>query len=301
MIGTGLPIVLGLFYPDWPDDAEQSALTRNLSRRIRSGAKAFFKKECLRWQQKMASALIVATPAAITVLHQPDRIKEKIFLVHIGIDIEHFSPGASGIAGNNDQHILFLASLWRRKGILTLLEAFDIVAARLPRSRLTVVGSGGIEAEVHARADKMTCRERINFISGVSRAEMPQLARQCSVYCLPSYGEPQGNSALELMACGKPIVGTNAGGLGHLIEPEGGRKVPPRDAQALAEALIEILISPELQARMGRFNRRLLEEQYTWEHTIEHLEAIYKTVIGKQATTPGPALTSSSLTTTYLF
>jgi glycosyltransferase involved in cell wall biosynthesis len=108
---------------------------------------------------------------------------------------------------------------------------------------------------------------------------MPELARQCTVYCHPSYGEPLGNSALEVMACGKPIVGTNAGGLGLLIQEQGGRKVPPRDAKALAAALIEILESPQLQGMMGAFNRRLLEGTYSWDQVVEQLESVYQTVL----------------------
>ena len=80
--------------------------------------------------------------------------------------------------------------------------------------------------------------------------------QSCDVYCLPSFGEPFGMTALEAMACARPVVATDAGGLRHLVAERGGRKVPPGDADALAAALREVLADPELRRAMGEHNRR---------------------------------------------
>lgn len=283
MFGSGLPVVLGLFYPDWPGDAEEAEPKLGLATRIRLFFRGLARKTGLRWQQRQASALVLGTPKALETLDHPERLKEKIFLVNQGVDAKHFSPSAGSPKDHKQQHVLFVANLWRRKGILTLLEAFEMVAEKLPDSRLTVVGSSGIEAEVHRRALAMKCHSRITFIKHVSRQELPTALRDCTVYCLPSHGEPLGGSMLEAMACGKPVVATDAGGLGMLVQEDGGRKVPPRDAHALAFALMEILISPELQERMGNFNRRLIEERHAWERVIDQLESVYRTVLSERS------------------
>ncbi|HMV87063.1 MAG TPA: glycosyltransferase family 4 protein [Blastocatellia bacterium] len=299
MLGCGLPVVLGLFYPNWPADADEAEPKLGLAARIRLGCRALLRKLALRCQQRQASALVLATPKSLDALYKPERVKEKIFLVNQGVDAEYFSPGADRSSGDNNQHILFVANLWRRKGILTLLEAFEKVAECLPDSRLTVVGSGGIEEEVHRRADALRCRSRITFIKHISRERLPAALRDCTVYCLPSNGEPLGGSMLEAMACGKPVVATDAGGLGLLVREEGGRKAPPRNAQALAEALIEILEAPALQARMGKFNRRLIEEHHAWHRVIEQLESVYRIVLNrkhdaKNKLTANPSLIAES-------
>jgi L-malate glycosyltransferase len=155
------------------------------------------------------------------------------------------------------------------------LEAFEQVATVIPSCRLTIAGSGEELERVKQRIAEMSCADRIDLIGRVERDRVAEVMRQCNVYCLPSDGEPFGISALEAMACGKPVVATNAGGLAYLVPDLGGRKVSPGDAKALAEALIEILSSPKLQQDMGEFNRSLVEENYSWEQIIEKLESIY--------------------------
>jgi glycosyltransferase involved in cell wall biosynthesis len=104
--------------------------------------------------------------------------------------------------------------------------------------------------------------------------------RACTVHCLPSLGEPFGMTALEAMACAKPIVATDAGGLKHLVPDGGGLRVPPGDAAALSAALRQVLTSPELQRRMGDSNRALIERHYTWTRVIDRLEQAYAEAIG---------------------
>jgi len=97
----------------------------------------------------------------------------------------------------------------------------------------------------------------------------------CAVYCLPSFGEPFGMSALEAMACARPVVATRAGGLQHLVDDDGGYTVPPGDAAALATALAALLADPGKRARMGQHNRRRVEEHYAWPRVTDRLEDAY--------------------------
>lgn len=284
MIGTGLPVVLGQFYPDWPAGAEMPVEKLGWWLRGKLFATEILRRQVLNLQQRFAAMLIVSSRAALERLHKPERVSEKIAILPPGVDTSHFSP-SEGPAPASEPHILFLANLWRRKGIFTLLDAFQIVHRAMPNCRLTIVGSKGLEGEVHRHADAMQARPQITFIRQVSRAEMPATVRTATVYCLPSYGEPLGNSAIEVMSCGKPIVGTNAGGLGELIQNGGGRKVPPRDANALAGALLEILASPDLQRQMGKFNRELIQREYSWERVMDKLEAAYQRALRTQPMT----------------
>src|SRR5437763_14031173 len=77
------------------------------------------------------------------------------------------------------------------------------------------------------------------------------------------------------MACGRRVVGTNVGGLAHLIQPAGGRTGPAGDAGALATALGELLHDPEKRGEVGSFNRELIERRYSWHAAIADRESVY--------------------------
>ena len=86
-------------------------------------------------------------------------------------------------------------------------------------------------------------------------------------------------SALEAMGCGKPLVITDAGGLGHLVPSQGSLKVAPGDVGALAKALLRLLQDEALQAKMGLFNREYVNSTHSWDHAITELENIYIKII----------------------
>lgn len=277
LLGTGIPVVLGYFCINWPNDAE-TPTKKSLRGTIASSLTEPLLEKFSQRQQAKAAALLVSTPAAMTELYSPETNLQKIHSLSPGIDTKLFSPACSQDIRQETPNILFLANLEQRKGIFTLLEAFEKVAEALPTCKLTIAGAGTATEKVQQQVSTMSCRSQISLLGRVEREKVPDLMRQCSVYCLPSYGEPFGMSALEAMACGKPVVATNAGGLAYLVPEQGGRKVAPKDAPALAEALLEILASPELQQKMGQYNRSIVESTYSWERVIEKLESIYYSV-----------------------
>jgi glycosyltransferase involved in cell wall biosynthesis len=272
LLGAGTPIILGPYVPRWESGADAdvpatarrgSGLRRALGRLI-AGA-----------QQARAGGLLITSPAALPRVIDPDRHRGCIFEVPHAIDLGQF---AARRAIPSRPSILFLAGVARRKGIFTLLEAFDRVAAAIPEASLVIAGGEGGDLEEVRRLVAATPGRAISLLGAVSRAEVQALMRQHSVYCLPSYGEPVGMGILEAMACGIPVVATRAGGVPDIVDDAGARLVPPRDAAALAAALIEVLGSAERQRTMGRANRARIEAHFEAERLTDRLERAYLTV-----------------------
>jgi glycosyltransferase involved in cell wall biosynthesis len=189
-------------------------------------------------------------------------------------------PGARAGGGED---VLFLANLQVRKGIHVALEAFDRLAADRPRARLLVAGTGPEEAAVRRRIADMEAGGRVRLLGRLGRDDVLSAMQRCAVYCLPSFGEPYGMTALEAMACGRPVVATDAGGLRHLVRDGGGRRVPPGDPLALAAALREVLADEALQRAMGRHNRDLVEHRYAWSRVTDRLEDAYRLAVSRPA------------------
>ncbi len=276
LLDLGLPLVLGPFWLSWPSPPDSAKPKPSISGAIASLFTRPLVRRCSSQQQRAAAALLLSTPAAGSELDQRASSPSKIHTLSPGIDTALFSPNLSGNAQEKSEtSILFLANLEYRKGIFTLLEAFERVAEAMPACQLLIGGDGSQREAVQQRVSQMACQPQITLLGRVERQRVPELMHQCTVYCLPSYGEPFGMSALEAMACGKPVVATQAGGLAYLVPDQGGRKVPLQDAPALADALIEVLASAQLQLDMGQYNRRWVEAGYSWDHIVEKLESIY--------------------------
>ena len=271
LVGVRAPLVLGSYVPSWHSAADAPAGHGSWL----AGLKQWTLAVLARLQQSRAAALLIASPEAISRIARPDRHRDHIHAVPHGIDLERFTPRQQPPARPS---VLFLANVIRRKGIFTLLDAFTQVVRDVPDVELVIAGSGDDLDDVRAALAAMPGL-RVRVLGRVERTDIPAVMREHSVYCLPSYGEPFGMSILEAMACGLPVVATHAGGVPHLVSTEGGRLVPPRDVDALATALVEILRSPDLQRSMGRHNRARVEADFEAETTVDRLEAAYSSVL----------------------
>jgi glycosyltransferase involved in cell wall biosynthesis len=265
----GPPLILGPYVPEWPDATKPGgAPLRAAVLRLDESLRAA--------QQRRATTALVSTPAAESRLVASQRERLRVHVLSGGIDPRIWAPPAEG-ADEQRQDILFLGNLHRRKGILVLIDAFERLAAQLPAARLVVAGDGPLGDEVRRRLAPH--QGRVELLGRVERDRAREVVQACSLYCCPSLGEPFGMTALEAMACAKPVVATDAGGLRHLVPDGGGRKVAPGDAAALAGALAEVLPSPELRREMGAVNRAAVERRYAWSAVINRLEDAYREAI----------------------
>jgi glycosyltransferase involved in cell wall biosynthesis len=158
---------------------------------------------------------------------------------------------------------------------MILLDAFRKVHQTFPDVKLVIAGAGPEMELAHAAAAMIGDGSAVRFVGRVERKDVQFYMQNCTVFCLPSFGEAFGMSVLEAMACGRSVVVTNDGGLRHIVTDQGGRKVPVGNPAELANALIEILNDPTLAKSMGDFNRQQVEQHYAWKSVIDRIEALY--------------------------
>jgi glycosyltransferase involved in cell wall biosynthesis len=292
LAGSGLPLVLGTYVARWPDDPD--ALTARGGWAGRGVAKG--REWIAAMQQRRADALLLTTPAAWNRLPDPEAVRSRIHVIPHGIDTELFSPRLgwdSPEAMQAEQRrpsILFFANVLKRKGIFTLMEAFRMVANESKNCILRVAGAGSDLAEVKRRVAALGCGGQFEFLGHQERVDAPELYRDCSVYCLPSFGEPYGTTVVEAMSCARALVVTDCGALPHLVHERGGLRVPAGDPNALAQALIQLLRHPDQRAEMGRYNRELVESKMSWASVAQQLEAIYTITLARWASRSGQQL-----------
>ncbi len=270
--GIDNPVVLGPYVPEWPVFVNGQELQKpSALDRVRTKVK----RSIWQAQHKVASGIILSTRAALGKMDDPAKWQYKSHVIPYGIDTKTFTPGPLP----EQPVILFVGQLTASKGIFVLLEAFRTVSEKVPQCQLHLAGAGSGLDEAKRVAASMTSASSIHFLGRVERDKLPNLIRSCTVACVPSFGEPFGLVALEAMACGRPVVGTDASGLAHLIPDAGGIKVPVGDPHALAEALLNVIGNPILAQSMGEYNRKVVEEQHAWPAVIAQVEQAYEAAI----------------------
>ena len=139
--------------------------------------------------------------------------------------------------------IVFVGGLHPRKGLPDLLEAFRSVHGSHPEARLYVVGEGPMEAEYRQQAIDLGCADAIIFVGAMEDPYPYMLA--ADIFVLPSHADPAPLVISEAREAGCAVVGTNVDGIPQLLEyGEAGILVPPRQPDALAKVLKELLDDP---------------------------------------------------------
>jgi glycosyltransferase involved in cell wall biosynthesis len=204
------------------------------------------------------------------------------------------SPGmtrhGSGEAGNGLQPasegrlrepiVLFVGSIFRRRHVDRLIAAFtESVASRVPASRLEIVGENRSYPHIDLSAALRDCpaevARRVSLRSYVEDAALSDIYERASVFAFPSEYEGFGLTPLEALAAGVPPVVLDTP-IAHEICGEGARYVPTDLSSPipLADAIVDLLTSPEARANVLRHANHVLA-RYDWTRTAqETLEAL---------------------------
>jgi starch synthase (maltosyl-transferring) len=167
-----------------------------------------------------------------------------------------------------------------QKGLPYLLEAAERVVGERPDWHLALAGDGPQRAWVLDQlAARPLLRDRVHWLG--LRADVPGLLKAADVLVLASLWEGMPNVVLEAMAAGRAIVGTAVEGTEDLVIPgQTGWLVPPRDANALSQALLEAAEQPELCRRFGQAGRLRVEQEFALDRTITAYERLWAGLLG---------------------
>jgi glycosyltransferase involved in cell wall biosynthesis len=166
----------------------------------------------------------------------------------------------------------------KKKGIEYFLRAAAVVAAQFPKARFLIVGSScfdpNYQAELERLAGELDLSDRVIFTG--ERNDIPALLREIDLSVLPSLSEGLSNSLLEAMASAVPVIATNVGGNPEVVQDgRTGLLVPARDAAALAQAMIQILQSPDLARRFGEAGYEKVKSDFSLAATVRRTQELY--------------------------
>ena len=216
-----------------------------------------------RWYKKLDGRIAVS-PAARQYVSRffPGEYQ----IIPNGIDVDHFSAEAVPIPEMADGklNILFVGRMEKRKGLRYLLEAYGKLKWDFPDLRLVVVGPGNLDKDCHRVVSERNLQDVV-FVGDVPYQELRRFYQTADICCAPATGrESFGIVLLEAMASGKPVVASRIPGysavLDHGVQ---GLLVPPKEKDALADALALLIRNPEIRHQLGR-RGQTTAEKYRW-------------------------------------
>jgi len=176
--------------------------------------------------------------------------------------------------------VLSVARLVEKKGLSDLVQAGGLLARQGVRLRVEIIGDGPLRNVLEETAARTGAPVALH--GALPHEQVLELYRRAAVFCLPcviaSTGDRDGlpTSVLEAMALGVPVVTTAVNGLRELVVHEQtGLVVPERDPEALAEALLRLLVDQGLADRLAVAGRDLVESRFSLERSVSRLRALF--------------------------
>lgn len=212
--------------------------------------------------------------------------ESRLTVIPNGVDVTRFNSNQATDRSEfslkaNDHVSLFIGRLDAQKGLPFLLDAAETVARQAPHWHLLMMGREGSESDwFHTRVkESPILRKHLHWIG--FRTDVPELLAACDELVLPSLWEGMPNVVLEAMAARRAVIGTDVEGTNELVVPgQTGWIVPPENAQALADAILEAISKPEQTRALGHAGRERVETHYTQTRTIEAYEKLWSGVLG---------------------
>ncbi len=273
---TGVPLVIHTIY-ELPENSTTSPWLRAFYRALELVAAS--------WADHLVT---ISEPNRRQILAQRICRADRLSLIPEGLDLDRYRSERSGLevraALDIPQDAPWVVSVGRlepAKGHADLLQAFRQVVDRLPHARLAIIGRGDLEPELKALCTTLGLQDRVQFLG--FRQDLLDLVGACDVFALASLYEGQGVATMEAMAMSRPTVCTGVGGVTDVVvEGDTGFMVPPRDPDALARRLLELLGDPERARRMGQAGRRRAEEHFRVEDTNRKLLGLYQNLLSRR-------------------
>jgi glycosyltransferase involved in cell wall biosynthesis len=213
-----------------------------------------------------------------THLHVP---AAGIEVVPVGIDPAVFTPPPAGRPREADSIVVTTSADVPLKGLVHLLEAVAKLRTERP-VRLTVVGTARPGGPAESALDRLGLRDAVRFTGPLPEADLVELLQTATVAAIPSLYEGFSLPAVEAMACGTPLVTTDAGALPEVVGSQAGLRVRAGDVDELTAALRLVLENPALQEQLGRAGRRRVLTSYTWRSTAERTADWYGEVLERR-------------------
>lgn len=234
--------------------------------------------------RRKVDAIIAISEGVKRVMVEGGINRKLIEVIPSGIDFSAFDEVSSRdylrrefSFAPDDYLVGIVAALADHKGHKYLIQAIRILKEHSAKIKLVIVGHGPLQMELDRQAKESGVEDIVFFLG--FREDVPRILASLDLFVLSSYLEGLGSSLLDAMASRLPVVATRTGGIPEIvIEGETGVLVPPRDPEALAQAILRLYKDRELAARFGRRGYEVVHQKFSAEAMARRVVAVYERI-----------------------
>lgn len=180
-----------------------------------------------------------------------------------------------------DEYVILTTSrLVYKNGVDILIEAVAKLKESRPNIKLLIIGDGPELNKLKVQSQKLKVENNILFLGQIPQKDLPIYFRVSDVFARPSRSEGLGNSFLEAMAAGVPVIGTPVGGIvDFLSNGHTGLLANPEDPDSLAEKISYILGHQDIKNNVIKNALVLVEKHYSWDVVAQKMDRIFNVMI----------------------
>ncbi len=208
---------------------------------------------------------------------------KSIKVIPFGIDLNIFKPEKVDSQFSDDDIVIgTVKHLEYKYGLIYLLEAFALLVKKQPELplKLLIVGGGSMERKLKEYAEELGISDKTVFTGAVPHNKITGYHNMMDVEVYLSDYESFGVSVVEALACEKPVVVSNVGGLPEVVDDEkSGFIVPPKNPLKASEAIGKLVIDNNLRKQFGKAGREKVEKYYNWDDNVEEMIKVYEQLL----------------------
>lgn len=241
-----------------------------------------------RFLGRLTTQFIAISPEIAADLDRLAIGRGKTTIVRLGLNLDHLAGHAQGalrsevLVPAGAPLVGIVGRLVPIKAHGLFLEAAEAVLRQRPDVHFAIVGDGELWDQLHADVDRRGLQGRVHFTGW--RADLGAVYSDLDVVVCCSRNEGTPVSLIEACAAGRPVIGTQVGGIPDIITPGvNGLLVPSGSSASLAAAIDDLVADPAKRAAMGEAGRRKVLERHGADRMVNELKDLYRNLLERRS------------------
>jgi len=194
----------------------------------------------------------------------------KSFLIPNGVSVELFSPVKHRVFDRARVVLITTSRLVEKNAVGDIIKALKLLPEN---TSLKILGTGALENSLKLLASSLQLEERVEFLNHVSYEDVPKHLRGADIFIRPSLSEGFGNSFIEAMASGLPVIATPVGGIVDFLEDgETGLFCKVKDPESIARAVERLVSDESLRNKITTNAKKMVKERYDWDFIAKEMK-----------------------------